>query len=185
MNNVNEKNLDLGCGRNKHKGAIGIDFNEDTDADIIHDLNKFPYPFNDNEFDRIFASHVLEHLDDVVKTMEEIHRIAKPNAIVVIDAPFFTSLDAFADPTHKHFFSARSFDYFTGDLGEFSYYSHAEFRKLTVEIRFWEWKRLRGFRLQNWIGLGLLANKFTKVYEIFFAHIFPAKEIHYELQIIK
>jgi SAM-dependent methyltransferase len=183
--NFKGKILDLGCGRNKHAGAIGIDFNENTDADIIHDLNDFPYPFDDNEFDKIILNHILEHLDDVVKVLEEIYRVAKPNALVLVDTPYFTSIDAFADPTHKHFFSARSFDYFTGDFEDFSYYSDIRFHKLRVEIRFWEWKKLRGFKLQNWVGLGLLANKLTKFYEVFFAHIFPAKEIHYELRVIK
>ena len=31
------KILDLGCGKRKRKGAIGIDISEDTDADVIHD----------------------------------------------------------------------------------------------------------------------------------------------------
>ena len=185
LNHCKKKILDLGCGRNKCKDAVGIDFNKNTDADIIHDLNEFPYPFDDNEFDKILVNHSLEHLDNVVKVMEEIHRIAKPNALVLIKAPYFTSIDAFVDPTHKHFFSARSFDYFTDDFKEFNYYSDARFRKLKVEIRFWGWKKLRGFKLQNWIGLWLLANKLTKFYEMFFAHIFPAKEIFYELQIVK
>ena len=38
------KILDLGCGKRKRKGTVGIDISKDTDADIIHDLNKFPYP---------------------------------------------------------------------------------------------------------------------------------------------
>jgi len=185
MNCSKEKILDLGCGRNKYPDATGVDFNGNTNADIIHNLNEFPYPFKENEFDKILAHHALEHLDDIVKAMEEIHRIGKPDAVVVIDVPYFTSIDAFTDPTHKHFFTAKSFDYFTGDFKAFDYYSGLRFRKLKVEIRFWEWKKCKWLKFQNWLGLGLLANKLTKIYEVFFAHIFPAREIHYELQIIK
>ncbi len=185
MTNLSEKILDLGCGRNKHPDAVGIDFCDKTHADIIHDLNQFPYPFEDNHFDIIIANHILEHLDNVINVMEELHRIAKPDATVVIRAPYFTSIDAFADPTHKHFFTARSFDYFSGDFEVFEYYSNVSFRKLSVEIIFWEWKRLKGLRPQNWLGLGLLANNLTKFYEIFLAQIFPAKEICYELQVSK
>ena len=39
--------LDLGCGNKKRDGTIGVDFNSRTKADIIHDLNIFPYPFED------------------------------------------------------------------------------------------------------------------------------------------
>ena len=76
MRNINEKHfhkvLDLGCGRAKFPGSIGVDSNPESDADIIHDLNKFPYPFHDNEFDVIRCIDILEHLDDVVRVMEEI-----------------------------------------------------------------------------------------------------------------
>lgn len=185
MQQAVEKILDVGCGKNKRNGAIGIDFNKYTDADIIHDLNQFPYPFEDNTFDNIVINHCLEHLNDVVMVMEEIYRIGKNGAVVEINAPYFTSVDAFADPTHKHFFTARSFDYFTGDFSAFSYYSKARFKKLTVKIVFWQWKKAKWFRPQNWMGLGILANRLTKFYEIFLAHIFPAKEISYKLQIVK
>jgi len=45
------KILDVGCGTNKHPGAIGLDYNPRTGADVIHDLNEVPYPFPDDEFD--------------------------------------------------------------------------------------------------------------------------------------
>jgi len=31
---------------------------------------------------RVLINHVLEHVDDVVKTMEEVWRISKPGAII-------------------------------------------------------------------------------------------------------
>src|SRR2546422_11352113 len=75
--------LDIGCGRNKAPGAIGIDKIALPGVDIVHDLNSFPYPFGDSSFDEIYATHVIEHLDTIVGAMEEIHRLAKPNAKVV------------------------------------------------------------------------------------------------------
>ena len=98
------KILHLGCGIKKVEGAVGVDIHPDTKADIIHDLNKFPYPFNDSEFNMIICDSVLEHLVDIVKVMEEIHRIAKADALVKIVVPHFSSDDSFADLTHKHFF---------------------------------------------------------------------------------
>ena len=61
------KILDLGCGCHKMPGAIGVDFNPNSDADIIYDLNAFPYPFPDNEFDLIHCDGILEHLDDMCR----------------------------------------------------------------------------------------------------------------------
>jgi predicted SAM-dependent methyltransferase len=68
------KTLDVGCGNNKAKGAIGIDFNADTQADVVHDLNSYPYPFEDNEFEKILCNHIIEHIDDVVSFVEKLYR---------------------------------------------------------------------------------------------------------------
>lgn len=69
------KVLDLGCGKKKRPGAIGVDYSDRHDADVIHNLNVFPYPFPDNEFDVIYLDNVLEHLDDPMQVMSEVHRI--------------------------------------------------------------------------------------------------------------
>jgi len=51
--------LDVGCGRNKHPAAIGIDRNRDTNADVICDLDRVPYPFREGAFDQIRLVHVF------------------------------------------------------------------------------------------------------------------------------
>ena len=94
------KILDLGCGKKKREGAIGVDFSDRHDADVIHDLNAFPYPFDDDSVDEIYLDNVLEHLDDPLKVMEEVHRICKPNGLVKVIVPYFRSVWAFIDPTH-------------------------------------------------------------------------------------
>ena len=120
------KILDIGCGMHKSPGSIGIDFNPLSEADYIHDLDIFPYPFKDNTFDVILCRSVLEHLNDVVKVMEEIHRVGKPGCIVKIIVPFFSSHWAHVDPTHKHFFTSHSFDYFIPGRECFSRYRYSK-----------------------------------------------------------
>ena len=94
------KMLDLGCGRRKVRGCIGIDILPDSDADVIHDLNEVPYPFEDNLFDVIYANDCLEHLDDVIKVMEELYRIAKPKAKIFISVPHFSSHNFYLGSCH-------------------------------------------------------------------------------------
>lgn len=179
------KVLDLGCGKNKTPGAIGMDFSPNSDADVIHDLNKFPYPFESNTFDEVICRQVLEHLDDVFKVLEEIHRVTKPGGIIRIWVPHFSSSDAFSDPTHKHFFSSRSFNYLTGDYPELDFYSKARFEKIKVRIDFWKIHKLGGIEIQRLFGIGFLANKLTTIYERFLAFIFPAQTIYFELKVVK
>lgn len=57
------------------------------------DLNKFPYPFEDNSFDVITSNRVIEHLFFPVRFMLEVHRILKPNGYAVISTENLASWD--------------------------------------------------------------------------------------------
>ena len=50
---------------------MGIDVNPRSNADVLCDLNQYPYPFKDSSFDQVYADNVIEHLTDVVRTVEE------------------------------------------------------------------------------------------------------------------
>ena len=57
--------LNLGCGKNIKEGYINIDKVKEG-ADIIHDLEVYPYPFEDNKFDQISSNwRILEACFDV------------------------------------------------------------------------------------------------------------------------
>ncbi|MFL6417441.1 MAG: methyltransferase, partial [Bryobacteraceae bacterium] len=61
--------LDVGCGIKKYPGAIGVDRNVNTSADVIADLDHFPFPFKDSSFRSIRAIHLIEHVSDVIRTI--------------------------------------------------------------------------------------------------------------------
>ena len=44
---------------------------------IIHDLNTFPFPFKDKQFQLSVALQVWEHLEDQIKSFQELKRISK------------------------------------------------------------------------------------------------------------
>ena len=44
-------------------------------------------PFSNNEFDFVFASHVLEHIQDDLSALNEIKRILKPGGIAILPVP--------------------------------------------------------------------------------------------------
>ena len=119
--------LDIGCGNVKISGAVGLDISPDTQADVVHDLNIFPWPFPDQEFDFINCPDVIEHLDEIARVLEELHRLTKPGAVIRIRVPHFTSVHAFTDVTHKHFFSTQSFDYWSPTASLYPHYSRARF----------------------------------------------------------
>lgn len=110
------KKLNLGCGEDIRDGYINIDNVKLAGVDVVHDLDKFPYPFKDNLFYEIFTSHVLEHLTDLLGVMRELHRITKNNGVIKIKVPYYNCSGAYQDPTHKRFFTYTTFDYFLNDV---------------------------------------------------------------------
>ena len=130
--------LVLGCGLKKPAGSIGIDMNPGTTADLLYDLNRPPYPLKADSFERILCHDILEHLDDIVAVMREIHRIGAPGALVDIKTPHFSSILSWNDPTHRHHFSRTSFEYFTHapDRWRTQFYTREKFAALTQEITF-------------------------------------------------
>ncbi len=171
------KILDLGCGKKKRPGSIGVDYSDRHNADIIHDLNKFPYPFADNEFDKIYLDNVLEHLDDVFAVMEEVHRICKSGGRVKVIVPYFRSVWACIDPTHKHFFTVDSFAYFDPRHVICQRYDYSDARFYVNKVIFNETLG------KGWLKKQLvrLANKYPNKYEYYLSHLLPLDDITYYL----
>jgi len=53
--------LDLGCGINKHEGFVGMDARACEGVDIVHDVQCFPWPIDDNTCDCILMRNIYEH----------------------------------------------------------------------------------------------------------------------------
>jgi len=179
------KKLDLGCGNRKREGAIGIDCNPKTCADVIHDLNVFPYPFEDSSFDEIYADNVLEHLGDLIKVLEELYRISKPNAIIRVDVPYFRAKWAFIDPTHKHFFTTGSFSYYDPEHihNRLFPYSNAKFK--VEKIVFNERIKEKGFFGVIKRIVKKIANRSPQKYEDHISHFMPLDELTFYMKVVK
>jgi len=79
--------LNIGCGKDVKKGWVNLDSHKKYDADIIHDLNDLPLPFENNEFDYIYCAHVLEDFIDPIPLLNELIRIAKKGGKIEIRVP--------------------------------------------------------------------------------------------------
>ena len=171
------KTLDVGCGKSKTEGAIGIDGSPLSDADVICDLETFPWPFDDDTFERVICSHVLEHLGDVIGAMREIHRVSKAGAAVEIETPYLTSWRSWTDPTHRHHFTLRSFDYFVEQAAFGFQYTEPLFLITERRVTF-------GSSLLD-LGAKLIYRLSPHQYEKHCAFIFPGRDLVVKLEAIK
>lgn len=175
-----ERVLDVGCGINKLTGSIGLDRNPRSRADVLADLNCFPYPFRDSAFDRLQAVHVIEHVSDVMKTMEEFHRLVRAGGVVVVVTPHYTDFSSFCDPTHKWHLNSFSFRYFGEDNAGYGYYSHVRFRERKIRVKLLNLWRLLGF---EW--LVNRSRAFRRFWEHYLCFVVRGKVIEFELEVLK
>lgn len=180
------KILDVGCGNNKYPGAIGMDFNPRTQADVIHDLGVVPYPFDDDEFDEIFTHHVAEHVPDVMAFVSELHRITKPGGRIKLVTPHYSNPDWPTDPTHRNHFNSYTFNCFMQDRRLFPFYTDVELKLLRSYVSL--------ANLWRFVGLEFLVNldqrwpafRFTrKFWEFYLSYIFRGKELRFEFEVVK
>ena len=169
--------LHLGCGKEHKKGWINCDISKEVNPDKIIDLEK-KLPFKDNSIKEIYSRHTFEHVEKLMELMNEIYRISKNEAKIKIIVPYFAHPGAFQDPTHKRFFTLRTFDYFDSK-NSYSYYSNARFKVINKKLIF--------FVLRPKISkiLDYFINKNQILYERFFSRIFPSEELIIEMVVKK
>jgi len=68
----------------KHLNYTTTDLNSPL-ADVKADICNLP--FKDNEYDIIFCNHVLEHIPDDTKAMQELYRVLKPGGMAILQIP--------------------------------------------------------------------------------------------------
>lgn len=176
--------LNLGCGLKKLEfpeassatEVVGVDLSRHSQADVIHDLDAFPYPLESDSFDLVLMQDVIEHLRDVPAVLREVHRVAKHGATVRVRTPHFSSWYAYNDPTHRHVFGAFAFDGFDATNPN-RLYAEATFERVTRRILF--------PRIWRMTGVAALANRFPARWEQLFAFAFCAENLFFEWRVVK
>jgi SAM-dependent methyltransferase len=178
--------LDVGCGRDKLPGATGMDQNPRSHADVIHNLDHRPWPLADSSFDHVRAQDILEHVDDFFGVMEEIHRVCRDGATVLVRMPFMSSLNFATDPTHRRSGTSGTFDYFDSQkpLGQYAY-TDAQFE--LVDFRYGRFYHgIPGFFMKIVDKLFVpFCERYHVVYEHYYAYVYPMHDITYRLKVKK
>jgi hypothetical protein len=106
--------LDLGCGENKNKGFVGIDKRDLPGVDIVHDMERFPWPVQAESCLIISGSHIIEHIKPwlTIDFMNELWRIMKPGGQLALSHPYGVSPGFVQDPTHCNPCNEGTWQYF-------------------------------------------------------------------------
>lgn len=95
--------LDIGCGKNKQEGFIGVDQYKMDNVDVVMKIGTDAWPWADSSVEEVHCSHFLEHLNaqERVHFCNELYRVMKKGARATIITPHWASLRAYGDPTHQ------------------------------------------------------------------------------------
>ncbi len=179
-----KKKLNVGCGKDSRPGWVNLDASPLPGVDVVHDLERLPLPFVDEEFDEILCQDVLEHIE-YIPVLKELHRILKKGGDITIRVPHFTSRNNFVDPTHRKLFSVDTWEFFVSQGSSHmqhlqpvrAYYFDFVFDSLKNRQLIFESRRILFYnRFVEWaVNLSPAAQS---LYESsFLAGLFPAENI--------
>lgn len=183
------KKLNIGCGEDIKKDFVNLDRVKLNGVDVVHDLNKFPWPFKNDEFDFINCDQILEHLDDAPKCLRELWRISKNNGKIHIAVPHYASPGAWFDLTHKHPFGWMSLDYMAANKSQIHRHSvglkhsheYGQKEKFNILKRHYIFGKM--YKL---MGISWFAHQHPIFYEMLnLAYIFPPRHIEFDLEAVK
>lgn len=163
--------VNLGAGHTHLPEFVNVDLS--PRADVSLNLDRDALPFEDDSVDLVFSYHALEHLENYLFALGEIHRVLKHGAALLVGVPYVTLTEYnLVNPYHRQNFNEHSFDFFdpaglkgsaieandilfTKAFHRFHY--TAEFADEPAAAR--EWARRHLFNVVSKIDFGVLAIK--------------------------
>jgi ubiquinone/menaquinone biosynthesis C-methylase UbiE len=98
----------------RHEGWVHTRFTPNfVNGDVLH------LPFRDSVFELVTSSHVIEHVDDPILMLREMHRVSKHRVRILCPHRYGAKAKGFEPGMHKHYFSTRWFEQVLPKLGFF------------------------------------------------------------------
>jgi SAM-dependent methyltransferase len=187
------KALEIGCGDGrellylKEKGwqVVGTELSESSGAAAksagleVHNASLEELKFPDGHFDVIMMWHVIEHLPTPRQTLQEVHRILKPNGMLLLACPNYRSIDVFLAkeraflevPRHLYYFTGSVLQQLLSDLGFEITSAHWFSLEIGVVSTMQSLLNILPFTgltpnfILDWLGAGLYSARLEKAYK--------------------
>lgn len=114
------------------------------------DLNRDSFPYEDGWFDAVACVDVIEHVLDPRRLLKEIHRILRPDGVVILTTPNVRYIHFLSELLFRGRFPKTSNDAEGYDGGHLHYFTFDDLGALLAEARF---GALEEYGLYRWAGL--------------------------------
>jgi ubiquinone/menaquinone biosynthesis C-methylase UbiE len=134
--------VDLGCGRLKLDGSIGLDVRKISHygrqiVDVLADVQVLP--FKDNSVDQIYCENVLEHFKNPYPIILEIFRVLKKEGTVVFVVPYPGTHSGCGDDSHKFVTDGEHWvDIFGGFFAKVTIFPMGVYFSASSEMKEWQ-----------------------------------------------
>ncbi len=176
--------LNIGSGRTPMPGFISVDNNPNAGAvDVVHDLDRFPWPFDDDSVSEVVMDHALEHLEDTMGVIQELYRICADGARILIRVPHLSC--AWNHPGHRRAIGVGLFDHF--DPASEERYGRCRFEVERVRLH-WMQPRYRTTRLRRALSgaIDALANLNVRLTQRIWCYwVGGFDEIEFRVRVVK
>lgn len=123
--------LNLGAADRNFPGFASVDIV--PPADFVTDLSQ-RWPWEDGTVEEVVAHDVIEHIEDRIHFMNELHRVLQAGSKATIETPNASrGAGFFQDPTHKAPWVLNSFQYF--EDGSFAHNRLAKSYGITARFK--------------------------------------------------
>lgn len=97
---VGGKIINLGSGSQRIRpDVVNLDIYHYNNVDIVGDI--YHLPFQNDEIDAVIGDQILEHLNNLPKALQEMHRVLKDGGLIYIACPFVASYHASPDDYYR------------------------------------------------------------------------------------
>ena len=100
-------NLNFGCREKTFPGYLNVHYAKLRNVDMVFDFDKFPYPLKE-KYSYIEMYEILEHVENPVLVLKELHRHCFDKARLHITVPYYNCAGAYNAWSHVHFFNRKA-----------------------------------------------------------------------------
>ncbi len=179
--------MNVGCGRNSIEGWINVDSADLPGVNIVADLEDVrlnPIELPDSTVGHFLLSHVIEHIHNSLYLMEELWRLALPDATAIIRVPHGASDDAWEDPTHVRPYFLESFGYFSQPFyGRADYGYRGDWKPERILLKV-DRRRCEGLSMQEVFAKTMVERNLVREMVCELRAIKPRREPKRELQTV-
>ena len=108
--------LNVGCGFNKLDGYLNIDKEIACEPDMVFNVDvnpNYPWPWPDDHFEEVRFWHSLEHMGETFAQykhiIQQVYRVCKPGATVIVAFPHHRHDSFHDDPIHVRALTSNQF----------------------------------------------------------------------------